>query len=148
MDFNKAQEILLRNETYVKEYDKLITSFEIAKMVIQARTKRNITQKELAKLVGTGQSSIARLESGENPPSLNFLEKIAGALNMMLLPPLFIPKEEVAYIAKSEADTQQIKIHMLNTRRSIVSTSSNTRTGPISSGNSEVNIDEMELLNL
>lgn len=39
-----------------------------------------LTQKQLAALVGTKQSSIARLERGATPPDLSFLGKVAAAL--------------------------------------------------------------------
>jgi transcriptional regulator with XRE-family HTH domain len=50
--------------------------------VIQLRTEAKLTQSELAKLAGTSQPSIARLESGSYlNPSLAFLRRIGNALN-------------------------------------------------------------------
>lgn len=121
MDFKKAQEILLRNEKYARAFDEMSLSFDIARTVIQARVQRNMTQKELAELVETGQSSIARLESGESLPSLSFLKKIAKALHMVLLPPLFIPEEEVKYLATSEAGTVRLKVQILEVRKALAS---------------------------
>ena len=43
-----------------------------------------MTQKQLAEKVGTKQSSIARLESGNYNPSLQFLQKVANALGKQL----------------------------------------------------------------
>jgi DNA-binding XRE family transcriptional regulator len=54
----------------------------IARMIYDARNKVGLTQKELAKLVGTTQSVIARLEDAKyNGHSLNMLNRIAAALN-------------------------------------------------------------------
>jgi transcriptional regulator with XRE-family HTH domain len=45
--------------------------------------RKNMTQKELAKIAGTSQPAIARLESGKyNNVSLSFLRKIGKALNV------------------------------------------------------------------
>ena len=48
------------------------------------REKKKITQKQLADLVNTKQPSIARLESGNYNPSLDFLKKIAEVLDAEL----------------------------------------------------------------
>jgi ribosome-binding protein aMBF1 (putative translation factor) len=54
----------------------------IARMIYDARSKAGLTQKELAKLVGTTQSVIARLEDADyEGHSLNLLNRIATALN-------------------------------------------------------------------
>jgi transcriptional regulator with XRE-family HTH domain len=56
--------------------EKLQPAYEVAKL----RVKRGLTQEELAKLVGTRQSSIARLESGRSEPRLSFLRRVARVL--------------------------------------------------------------------
>ena len=71
----------LRNPAVRKEYDALQGEFELAKEVIELRLKNNLTQKQLAKQIGTSQPAIARLESGNyHNLSLSFLRRIAGAL--------------------------------------------------------------------
>lgn len=53
----------------------------MAQLIYDARTKAGLTQKELAKLVGTTQSVIARLEDADyEGRSLTMLNRIAGAL--------------------------------------------------------------------
>lgn len=64
-------------------------AYDIAEMVIDARLKKGITQNKLARLVGTAQPGIARLESGNSLPSLPSLLKIAKALNTKLIAPKF-----------------------------------------------------------
>ena len=49
-----------------------------------ARIEKNITQNQLAEMIGTKQSNISRLESGEYNPSLEFLNKVAQALGKSL----------------------------------------------------------------
>jgi len=54
----------------------------IAEQVYNLRTQANLSQKELADLVGTTQSAISRLEDADyDGHSLTMLRKIATALN-------------------------------------------------------------------
>jgi transcriptional regulator with XRE-family HTH domain len=54
----------------------------VAQLIYEARTARGLTQKQLADLVGTKQSAIARLEDADyDGHSLSMLQKIADALN-------------------------------------------------------------------
>jgi DNA-binding XRE family transcriptional regulator len=52
----------------------------IAGAVAARRAERGLSQRELADLVGTTQSAIARLESGGRPPRIDTLLRIADAL--------------------------------------------------------------------
>lgn len=64
----------------------------IAGEVAERRTERGLSQRELAQLVGTTQSAIARLESGGRPPRIDTLLRIADALECDLHVEL-IPRE-------------------------------------------------------
>ena len=54
---------------------------QIAGQVADRRKKRGLSQADLAALVGTTQSAIARLESGGRPPRIDTLLRIANALD-------------------------------------------------------------------
>jgi transcriptional regulator with XRE-family HTH domain len=54
---------------------------QIAGQVADRRKERGLSQAELAALVGTTQSAIARLESGGRPPRIDTLLRIANALD-------------------------------------------------------------------
>jgi len=54
---------------------------QIAGQVADRRKERGLSQADLAALVGTTQSSIARLESGGRPPRIDTLLRIANALD-------------------------------------------------------------------
>ena len=54
--------------------------YELAYRVAQLRVKRGLTQSELAKIMGTKQSSIARFESGDTQPRISFLRRVVEAL--------------------------------------------------------------------
>jgi ribosome-binding protein aMBF1 (putative translation factor) len=56
----------------------------IAKQVVARRQDLGLSQQELAELVGTTQSAIARLESGGRPPRIDTLLRIANALDCEL----------------------------------------------------------------
>ncbi len=56
----------------------------IADQVQAQRAARSLSQRELAELVGTTQSAIARLERGGRPPRIDTLLRIADALDCEL----------------------------------------------------------------
>ena len=57
----------------------------IAEQVADRRRALGLSQAELAELVRTTQSAIARLESGGRPPRIDTLLRIANALDCELL---------------------------------------------------------------
>jgi len=58
--------------------------FQIAKSIIEARIKKGITQKELARRLKTQQSVISRVETVKTTPSLSFLKRVATTLDIPL----------------------------------------------------------------
>ncbi len=66
--------------------------YKLLREIIKYRRERNLTQKELAEIIGTKQSAISRLESGKLNPSIGFLQKVANALNVKI-DIKFIPEE-------------------------------------------------------
>ena len=56
----------------------------IADQVATRRRALGLSQLELARLTGTTQSAIARLESGQRPPRIDTLLRIASALDAEL----------------------------------------------------------------
>jgi predicted transcriptional regulator len=57
----------------------------IADKVAERRIAQGLSQRELAELVGTTQSAIARLERGGRPPRIDTLLNIADALDCDLV---------------------------------------------------------------
>jgi predicted transcriptional regulator len=57
----------------------------IADKVAEGSVAMNMSQRELAELVGTTQSAIARLERGGRPPRIDTLLRIAEALDCELV---------------------------------------------------------------
>jgi len=58
---------------------------QIAAQVSERRRELGLSQVDLAGLVGTTQSAIARLEAGGRPPRIDTLMRIAAALECRLI---------------------------------------------------------------
>lgn len=74
----------LKEPGFKDGYDALGPEFAVASLLIEARTRANLSQAQLAKKMGTSQSTIARLESGAAKPSLSTLERFAQATGMRM----------------------------------------------------------------
>ena len=83
-DLDRLKEELFKDPEFKAEYDALDPEYTLIEQLITARAEKNMTQKELAEKIGTKQSSIARLESGNYNPSFQFLQKVARALGKRL----------------------------------------------------------------
>ncbi len=81
MNHNQVKEMLLQNSEVQQEYDALAPLYEIQEELIKLRIEKGLNQKQLAELIGTKQSAISRLESGNYNPSVQFLSKLANAFN-------------------------------------------------------------------
>lgn len=88
-DFKKS---LLKDPETKSAYDALAQEHAIAEKIIEKRLESGLTQAELAAKVGTKQSAISRLESGNYNPSITFLQKVAQALNLNLVISFSNPK--------------------------------------------------------
>lgn len=83
-NWKEVKKELLKNKEVALEYEKLKPRYSLISQLIKARIKEGFTQSELASKIGTKQSAIARIESGEINLSLDFLEKMAKALGKRL----------------------------------------------------------------
>jgi ribosome-binding protein aMBF1 (putative translation factor) len=84
LDFKDWMAKSMKNPEVKAEYDRLQPEYAMIQAVIDARVNRGVTQKELARKIGTKQSVISRLESGRANPSVAFLKKLAHGLNTHL----------------------------------------------------------------
>lgn len=76
---------LLKDKKVVAAYKKLEPRYQLISQLIEVRTKKGLTQAQLAKKIGTKQSAVARLESGNANPSFAFIEKVISALKSELI---------------------------------------------------------------
>jgi DNA-binding XRE family transcriptional regulator len=72
---------LLNDPEYKKAYTELEEEFLVAKALIEARKSANLTQRQVAERMGTTQSVVARMESGNPLPSLKSVVRYAAAVN-------------------------------------------------------------------
>lgn len=83
-DFSDYLEQQLRDRETKKHYQAYGKQLGIAYQILQLRKKSNISQKELAKKIGTTQSNVARMEGGRQNFTINTLEKIAETFSKNL----------------------------------------------------------------
>lgn len=77
--FEEFKAKALANPEVRAEYEALAPEFEISAELLQARLRAGLSQAELAALMSTSQSTIARLESGQTLPSTKTLLRFAKA---------------------------------------------------------------------
>lgn len=79
LDF--VQEMVKGDQEFQQMVEQETISLRVAQLVHDARVAAGLTQKQLAELVGTGQSAIARLEDADyEGHSLSMLRRVAAAL--------------------------------------------------------------------
>ena len=79
------EKALKRDPTLAERLERVGQAWDIAFQIIALREKAGLTQKQLADLVGTKQSNIARLESADYTGyTLKTLEKVTKALKAKL----------------------------------------------------------------
>ncbi len=78
--FSTLKQKWLKDPNVKAAYDEHALEFEVAEKMIAARLTAKLTQKEVAEKMGTTQSVVARLESGERLPALRTIERYAHAL--------------------------------------------------------------------
>jgi len=82
--WKEAKKQLLSDPETKILYDNLEPRYKIIGKIIEKRIQRNLTQRELANKVGIKQSSVARLESGDYNPTIDFLNKVAKGFDCKL----------------------------------------------------------------
>ncbi|MBP7875385.1 helix-turn-helix transcriptional regulator [Candidatus Woesebacteria bacterium] len=82
--WEELEEKLLADPEVKAAYDALESEFQLISELIGKRLEKNLTQKQLAEKIGTKQSAICRLESGEGNPSFKFLKRVAKGLDSKL----------------------------------------------------------------
>ena len=83
--YSEFKKELLKKPGVKKAYDDLGFKYQIIGALIDARSKKNLTQKKLAGKIGVDQSALARFESGRINPTLSFIQKITSGLGLKLV---------------------------------------------------------------
>lgn len=69
----------LKDPSYREAHKELEEEFEVSRALIEARSKANLTQAEVATIMETSQAAVARLEAGNSNPSVATLKRYAKA---------------------------------------------------------------------
>ena len=75
---------LLKNPEFKKEWDDSEVEYQLGRKLIEARIEKKLSQRALAKKVGTSQAAISNIEGMDANPSLSLLKRIATSLNSSL----------------------------------------------------------------
>lgn len=68
-----------------RAYDDLEFKYQIIRALIDARSKKKLSQKQLADKIGVAQPALARFESGRVDPRLTFIKKVTAGLGLKLI---------------------------------------------------------------
>lgn len=91
---------LLERPGVRKEYEALKPKYDMIRSVIERRNQLRISQTQLARIVGTKQPAISRLEKGDYNTTLSTFFKVANALDL-----------EVSLKPRSSSEQTHDKIH-------------------------------------
>ena len=89
----------------------------IGARIKELRKKAGLTQEKLAERVGLDARHLSRLEVGRHFPSLDSLERIAGALNVPLVEFFHFPDEETTaslrtYLSKFARQASEAQLRL------------------------------------
>ncbi len=86
MVYREHRKELLKDKKVREEYEKLLPEYKLARSIIEQRSKKKMTQEEVAKKAGMPQSTISRIEGlTHGLPKLSTLKKIANALDAQIV---------------------------------------------------------------
>lgn len=85
VSFSEVRKRWMKNPKFRKAYEDLEPEYAIVRAILKKRIEGKMSQKDLAKKLGTKQSAISRLESGTYNPTLSFLKKLSTTLGGKLV---------------------------------------------------------------
>ena len=83
--WREIEEQRMRSPEARAGYDRARRAYELGRQVRELRTRAGLSQKELARLAGTTQAGIARIEAGDVLPTIDSLDRISRVLGVELL---------------------------------------------------------------
>jgi ribosome-binding protein aMBF1 (putative translation factor) len=75
---------MLQDPEFEKAWEESEVEYQLGRKLIEARMKKNLSQRDLARKIGTSQAAISRIENMSGNPSLHLLKRIASALSVKL----------------------------------------------------------------
>ena len=70
----------MNDPEFKREYDSLGPEYQLVNLISEARARRGITQKDLARITGVDQAVISKIETGAREPGIRTLERLANGL--------------------------------------------------------------------
>lgn len=84
LDFQQYLKEELKDPLFRKHYEEYGKQLEVAYQILQLRKQKGISQAELARKLGTKQSNVARMETGQQNFTTDTLQKIASVFSREL----------------------------------------------------------------
>ncbi len=84
----RAKDVLakhLQTPDFRREWERSALARAVAVAVVSYRTKRRLTQTQLARKLGVRQPHVARLETGEHTPTLEMLQRLSRMLGLLFI---------------------------------------------------------------
>ena len=81
-NYNEFKAEMLKDPEIRREYEALKPKYDMIRSLIARRSKLGISQAELARIIGTKQPAISRLEKGDYNTTLSTFFKVAEALDL------------------------------------------------------------------
>ncbi|MEK9167802.1 MAG: helix-turn-helix transcriptional regulator [Patescibacteria group bacterium] len=84
ISFEGVKRQMFARPGFREAYDALAPKYALINAMLDARNKKGMTQKDIARRAGTTQSAIARFESGRTNPTLEFASRLSRAVGAKL----------------------------------------------------------------
>lgn len=84
LDWKDFEKELLAKPGFKEALKETDLEYQIARVIVEARVKKGMTQEDLAKVMNTKQSVISRVENAKTVPTLSFLKRLAQVFNASL----------------------------------------------------------------
>ena len=81
-NYDEFEAKLLEKPEIRREYEALKPKYDMIRNLIKRRSKLGISQTQLARIIGTKQPAISRLEKGDYNTTLSTFFKVADALDL------------------------------------------------------------------
>lgn len=81
-NYEEFEDGLLEKPEIRREYEALKPKYDMIRSLIKRRSQLRISQTELARIIGTKQPAISRLEKGDYNTTLSTFFKVADALDL------------------------------------------------------------------
>ena len=83
-NFRETLNQQMKDPEFKAEWEASEAEYQIIKTMLEARQRKNITQKQLSDVTGIAQADISRIENGNANPSLQTLVRLAEGLGAKL----------------------------------------------------------------